>query len=477
MATPQTALQIEMPSSVPPISPILKTDSPAQESAKLNTQGNLNETELKNLKLEEKHPSLIGTSFLLANMCFGCAIFSFATHCKNIGVVWFMVFVLIGAVANYWTISRLSKTSIPFNERDYGTLVEKISGRVASIIIDVFITIYSFSINLNCLCAMYQAVGRFIEIVFYNGEYNTYDDFKEDIWDRNYLKYPIVILFAALLFPMCILRDLSKMNFTGYFGVFSIFFGVLIVVIQCHEYYNYYKDNTYIEEDKDTHLNWINIGKGFTKDLFFFRAGASLFFSYAIQHGVLPVFLAFDNDKKGFKDFQFSVFVGMCIVCVLQITSAICSYLTEPIDPEAIIIFRKSIHSGYDIWMTIAKVSFFFAQFFTIPPYHLTFRIGIENIFNKKKPLSTLGNVLFTFLSLAITGIIGVVYDKILNYISYSGGFLCVVFCYFFPIYLWIVTNKKGFCYWLNLLEFIGALILCAIGIIAGIATIIDDAS
>ena len=84
-------------------------------------------------------------------------------------------------------------------------------------------------------------------------------------------------------------------------------------------------------------------------------------------------------------------------------------------------------------------------------------------------------NVLFTFISIFICSFIAAIYDKILNYLSYIGGFISVFVCYLFPILLYIKSTGKPFTYWKNLIEFIGALILVAIGITAGILTIRDD--
>ena len=65
--------------------------------------------------------------------------------------------------------------------------------------------------------------------------------------------------------------------------------------------------------------------------------------------------------------------------------------------------------------------------------------------------------------------------DKILNYLSYIGGFISVFICYLIPVLLYIKSYGNPITYWKNLIQFILAIILCAIGITAGILTIIDD--
>ena len=74
-----------------------------------------------------------------------------------------------------------------------------------------------------------------------------------------------------------------------------------------------------------------------------------------------------------------------------------------------------------------------------------------------------------------VCAIIAALYDKILNYTSYIGGFITVFVAYLYPALLHIYSSGKPFTYWRNLLDLIIAIILCGIGIIAGIRTIIDD--
>ena len=66
-------------------------------------------------------------------------------------------------------------------------------------------------------------------------------------------------------------------------------------------------------------------------------------------------------------------------------------------------------------------------------------------------------------------------YDKILNYLSYIGGFISVFICYLIPVLTYLYSKNERLTEWHNLIEIIGVIILIAIGIIAGIATIIDD--
>ena len=42
-------------------------------------------------------------------------------------------------------------------------------------------------------------------------------------------------------------------------------------MVECRDYYFYYKKTIYVEEDKKHTSNWINLGNAFTSDLNFFK--------------------------------------------------------------------------------------------------------------------------------------------------------------------------------------------------------------
>ena len=53
---------------------------------------------------------------------------------------------------------------------------------------------------------------------------------------------------------------------------------------------------------------------------------------------------------------KIATFLGTLLTTVLHYISITCSFLTDPVTPEDLIVFRKSKDSGKDIAMTIAKL-------------------------------------------------------------------------------------------------------------------------
>ena len=126
--------------------------------------------------------------------------------------------------------------------------------------------------------------------------------------------------------------------------------------------------------------------------------------------------------------------------------------------------------------MAIAKLAVFASLIFTFPSYYFTLRLCAADSFMKGK-ISNKFNIIFTFCSIYGCAIVAILYDKILNYLSYIGGFISVFICFLIPVLLSVRSNGKPLTYWSNLLQIIFATILCIVGVIAGIMTIISDVS
>ena len=432
--------------------------------------------EIKNVKKISSNTTILRATLMLTNMCLGTSIFTFAKWTHSFGLVWILVFCVLIAIVNYWSLMNCSKASATVKSDDYSEITEEILGKVARFILNIFLIVYSYAILITFFVLIYALFGRFIQSVGYQNKYETYDDFYDDKWGKAYIKYPLSIGIAVVLSFISLIKDINKLNFSSYIGVVAVSYSLLVVMIECHKYYKHYKDNVYKEEDKSTHVNWIDLGKAFTKDLDFFKGFACIVGAYCCHTGVFPVYTGFKYQEKGIRKMKFSVLYAMLITTALHFISMICSYLTDPITPEDVIIYRKKIGSGKDVAMTISKLFITLSLIFTLPPYFFGLRLSIANSFTKGK-ISKLFNIIFTFISLIACSLIGAIYDKILNYLSYIGGFISVFVCYLFPALLVIKSSGKPFSYWKNLFHLILAILLCIIGVIAGIRTIIDDAS
>ena len=451
-----------------------------------NTEGNVEiiENEEKTYKNKDSNSenrkersssntTIIRGALMITNLCLGVSIFTFAIRVKYFGLVWFVLSCILVGGVTYWSIMRGVIASSKNEEDDYSELTEKILGKKIRIILNIIIIIYTYAVIMMFLALIYALFGRFIHSVGYTNKYEHYEKFNEEIWGKPYIKFPVYIGMALGLSLMCLIKDMNKLNFASYIGVFAVIYSLFVVLVECKNYYELYKKEKYIKEDKNTHPNWINLSKAFTKKLEFFKGLASLFCANAIHPGTFPVFVGFKYQKEGLKKMKLATFFGTLLTTGLYALSMIISYLTNPYDPEDLIIYRKS-KGGKDIAMIIAKLFVSLSIIFTIPPTYFPLRLSIANSFTKGI-ISTKFNIIFTFISCYACAAIASVYDKILNYLSYIGGFLSVFICYLIPILLYIYTSGKPITYWKNIIEITAAVILCIIGFMGGIITIIDD--
>ena len=427
---------------------------------------------------KRKKSTIISAGLLMTNACLGTTIFTFALKAKTFGLVWFLLAVVLVGIINYWTIMAGAKASSKYNEDDYSELTEKILGKKARFILNCILVLYSYACMMCFLALLFPLFGRFIQNLAYNKRYETYDDFLDDKWGKLYIKVPFYIGASLAISLMCLIDDINKLSFSSYIGVGAMIYTLLVITVQCHSYYQYYKKHFYLKNVESTHPNWTNLGDAFKKDLDFFKGMANLFCAYACHPNIFPVYAGFKEDKgdrkEGLRKMSLGTIFATVLTTVLHILSVVCSFLTDPLTPEDLIIYRKSKDGGKDIFMAIAKLAVFVSLIFTLPSYYFTLRLCVSNSFMHGK-ITTKFNTIFTFCSVFGCAVIAIIYDKILNYLSYIGGFISVFICYLIPVLLYIKSHGKPMIYWKNLMQLIFALILCVIGVTAGILTIIDD--
>jgi amino acid permease len=414
---------------------------------------------------------------MLTNICLGTTIFTFAVKAKTFGLVWLLVACTLVAVVNYWTITRgVLASSKCDNNDDFSEIVEHHMGKKMRNVLNFFLILYSYACIMCFLALIFPLVGRFIQSAFYKDKYPTFDDFNDAKWGKAYIKFPFFFAMTFLLCLLCLIKDINKLNFSAYIGVAAVIYTLFVVTIQCHSYYKYYKDTKYVKEDKKTHPNWVNLKDAWKEDLDFFKGMANLFTAYACHPGIFPVYAGFKHyyPNKGVREMKLSTLFATMLTTALHFISIICSFLTDPYTPEDLVIYRKSKDGGKDVWMVIARLFIALSLFFTLPGYYFPLRLSIANAFTKGI-ISNTFNILFTFISCYACAAVASVYDKILNYLSYIGGFISVFICYLIPVLSYLYSKNEKLTKWNNLLELFAVGILIAIGVTGGIVTIIDD--
>jgi len=267
------------------------------------------------------------------------------------------------------------------------------------------------------------------DLYFAGDDYKNLDDFILQYWDLNYIKFPILYAFnAMIIIPLSLIKDLSKMKFVSLIGVFVVILVILVVVIQSPFFIIHNIQEGILSSDK---INWFNAGTGFYVDsLWFFRGTAVFFFAFTCHTGVFPVYASLKNNhiRRINKVFQRSIF----LVYVLYMFAGICGFLSVPIDCPDLIVYRNTIF-GNDIFMTIAKIGMMFTLSMAIPVNYSVFRMSFFEVVWKTKEVDNCRNLYITIPMLLLCTLVGLLYQRILGYLSILGVFCSVIICFFFP--------------------------------------------
>ena len=415
-----------------------------------------------------KEGSIQGGVFALSSLALGTGAFTIPIRCTQFGLFWYLILVVVGAAAAYWTLCGLIRSSRKVKGVDYSLTVKGLIGKKPSIFIDLIIIFYLFGVFINYQVIIFQLIGRTVFEFGYKDEYSNFNDYESAVWDTAKIKYPIMFGTALAIIPFCLLKDISKMRFTSMFGICALIYCIIVIVVQAPFFFKHYLDN-YKEDDKSTHANWFDITQSFTSDLFFFPGIANLFFCYSCHPGAFPVYKTLKNHTE--KRINEVFFRSICLDLVIYIFIAVCGFMTAPLKPESLIIYRESIFKN-DIFMTIAKIALALDLWLCIPANFASFRCSFFMFFFHTDKIDNIKNIIVAFATMLLSALIGALYSKILDYISFFGGFCSSIMCFLLPGALMVVTSDEKVTSKKNILTIIGVISLTTFGFMGAIQTI-----
>ena len=80
-------------------------------------------------KTSKKKSTILSAGLMMTDACLGTTIFTFAVKAKTFGLLWFLVFVIIIGIINYWSIMAGAKASSKCDEDDYSEITLKFLGK------------------------------------------------------------------------------------------------------------------------------------------------------------------------------------------------------------------------------------------------------------------------------------------------------------------------------------------------------------
>jgi amino acid permease len=356
-------------------------------------------------------------------------------------------------------------------ETDYSRIVKDTLGICPGYLLDSIILLYIFGVIISYLVVIYSLIGRvYFELSNNKNKYEEFEGFESEIWDKIYLKLPIMYGLCAILIPICLLKDISKMRFTSLFGIITLLYAIGVVVCQSFSFYSYYKENIYKKDDPSTHPNYYDITPALKPDLKIFSCLATIFFSYTCHIGAFPVYKSLKNNisRRINKVFRRSILLDTFI----YISVGVAGFFTAPVDTPQLIIYRKSINKN-DIYMSVARIGIALSLIMNTPPNYNSFRISFFEVFFKTNEIDNKKNFFVTIITLVVCTSIAIVYKDILTYISLLGGFCSVVIAFLIPGLIYVKTNKYKLTHYKNILSLMLIITLCTIGWTAGMQSLI----
>ena len=437
--------------------------------------------ESKNAKFFERilHPmqygSLRGSIFGLSSMCLEAGSMVLAIRCKQFGMVNFLIFLILGGMVAYWCLVMMIKAGKNCKEKNYSKVVKEVLGNKLGYFMDANLALYLFGALVSFQVIIYQVLGAVVYDILEMAdkidkkEYPDYVTYKEEYWSQKlYLKFPIMLGIAALVFPLCLLKDISKMRLASLFGVLALVYSIIVVIIE--SFFYLFNENW----DKIGEMNWINISNAFSLEagVPFFGGISTVFYIYSCHAGAFPVYKTLRNNttRRIKKVFRRSIILDICV----YFTIAAASFITSPINPPELILYRPNL-SGFspDYFILIAKIGIICNLFFSTPANYAGFRLSFFELIWGNANLTNMKNFFVTLIILFVVVLIGALYDKILEYIELFGGFCSVIYTILIPGLIYVKNDNVPKSKLIKYVTVFSITILVIIGYTAGVLTIL----
>ena len=306
---------------------------------------------------------------------------------------------------------------------------------------------------------LYKFIGGVINELFSYGYSNMENFSNESFWGEKKVKLCVCYgLSLFILFPLCLLKTISKMRYASTFGVFSVFLIIIIVLIQFPSFYYH----NVVKEKQE--INIFDFSYGFDYDLKFIQSISTIIYAYECHAGIFPAISSLKNPNR----FRIQkVFKGAATVnAISYIIITISGYLSQPENTPDLILEREKI-SKNDYLMTLGLSLFSITLITKVSAIYNCLRALILNLMKYDPNNYPNGiNLLLTIIILSFTTFVAAMFQNISDYISINGSFYGLFISVIMPGIIYIKSNSYPISHIKNILAIVFIIIFCSIGVI-----------
>ena len=389
--------------------------------------------------------SIRGSIFNMAILSLGIGMLALPKYAANTSIVFACILIIAISILVWWSLLLLSKACEKNQIYNYSRLLQKLYGKPLSITYDIIVILNSFGILILYNIIIHTSLGEALYGLHFYKDYKTFDLFEtESFWDEWYIKF--LLPYASSIFivyPMCLIKDVSKLRIISLIGVANILFLIFIILFESKDYIK--------KENLERYINIIDIRKGFRDKFDTINFISTVFFASCFHMGFVPIINTLKNNvrRRIYKATRRTVLLDIIVFLSLTIVG----YLSCPNNTPSLIIQRPPLKEGDpDILMSVGKLGLVLSLFTKLPNFYASLRItlfdklfGTTEITNKK-------NYIVTFIVVMICITVSILYADISNYINIMGGILATLVGFLFPALLIVRSNKRKRYHWKNIL-------------------------
>ena len=411
--------------------------------------------------------SLIECIFNLSIFSLGVGLLALPQKVGYMSLFMTPILIITGGLVNYWTLTILGDAARKYRLTKYEDAVTLLFNQNLSYFFSFIMCINQIGILIVFQIIVYKFLGAVVNQFFSYGYENMENFAAKSFWGKKKTKIIVCYLISYLvLFPLCLIKTISKMRYSSTIGVSALFLMIFIILIQ---FPSFYYHNIH---QRKPNINFLDLKFGFDKNLEFFQSISTIIYAFECHVGLFPVLSSLQKPTRVRvqKVLRNAILIDVISCMIISLSG----YLSQPFNTPELILERHTIFK-HDFLMTTGLILFICTLVTKIGANYNGFRSTILNVFKydiNNYPNSI--NFAITFITLFFTTFITAFFSKkhIADYISLSGTFCSIIVVILMPAMIYIKGNDFPIYHYKNIFTIIIMLIVSSIGLCTIFCTI-----